>query len=298
MAFTFAKIMVTLRLQKNIRDRYFFFGLKNRFEVAFRNSVGCQSGDCSGCRSDIDCIARNIFSQRLAADPAAIKKYQKPSLPFVFHFPVIPDAPNKGVAVEVEIILIGQAAEHHGRFVQALCSAVGGTMSLVTAVSSDYGGNRYLLTDERGTAHADCLFLFSTDEIQKACALAAENIAVRVVTPMFLLRDGRSLQELCFSQFIRTLLRRVSSLAYYYGGMEMACDFKRLAEESIMIRTIQSSFSWTDWTGTDKGGKVAGITGRAVFAGDIESFYPFLLLGQYFNVGKGASYGRGRYVLD
>lgn len=298
MAFTFAKIVATLRLQKNIPDRYFFFGLKNRFETAFRNSLGCQCEDCGVCRSGKDCIARNIFSQVLSADPAAIKKYQKPSLPFVFHFPVIPDAPNKGVAVEVEIILIGHVTEHHGHFIQALCNAVGGNMSLINAVSMDYGGNRYLLTDEKGVAHPDCLFLFSAKELQKNCAPVVDTVAVRVTTPLFLLRDGCPLRELSFSQFIRALFRRVSSLSYYYGGMEMDCDFRRLAEESMTITSIESSLSWTDWTATTKGGKVAGITGRAVFAGHIDYFYPFLLLGQYFNVGKGASYGRGRYLID
>lgn len=298
MAFTFANIVVTLRLQKNISDQYFFFGLKNRFEMAFRNSFGCQDGDCGICRSVRNCIARNIFAQDLAADPTAVRKYQKPSLPFAFHFPVIPDAPNKGVAVEVEIILIGQAAEHHGAFVQALCSALDGTMSLVSVASVDYSGNRYQLIDEKGTAHADCLFLFSTDELQRTCVPDADTVTVRVATPLFLLRDGRPLGNLSFSQFVGALFRRVSSLAYYYGGTEMDCDFKRLAEDSVLIRTMESSLSWTAWTGTDRGGKVAGITGRAVFSGKIDSFYHFLVLGQYLNVGKGSPYGRGRYLLD
>lgn len=298
MALTFAKIAVSFQLQKNFPNRYFFFSMKSSFEAAFRTSIGCQPLNCGGCRLHTECIAGSIFSQELSSDPAAIKKYQKPSLPFAFQFPLIPDTPNKGAEVEVEIILMGATAEHYGHFVQALCTVVQGHMALLRVASVDYGGDRYLLSDGRGTAHTDCLFLFSAEELQKTGVPVTGEIAVNIMSPLFLLRDGRPLRELSFAQFITALFRRVSSLVYYYGGLEMDCDFKRLAEESLAIKTVESSLSWTDWPAITKGAKVAGITGRIVFAGELDSFQSFLLLGQYFNVGKGASYGRGRYLID
>ncbi|WP_369412250.1 CRISPR system precrRNA processing endoribonuclease RAMP protein Cas6 [Geotalea toluenoxydans] len=45
------------------------------------------------------------------------------------------------------------------------------------------------------------------------------------------------------------------------------------------------------------GGEAERHHGRTAFSGDMDIFYPFLLLGQYFNIGKGASFGRGRYLM-
>ncbi|WP_243372336.1 CRISPR system precrRNA processing endoribonuclease RAMP protein Cas6 [Geotalea sp. SG265] len=297
MALTFAKIILTLRLQKNVRSPYIFFNLKNRFDSAFRRSIDCGRSSCSGCRNGEDCLYDRILSQSLAVDPAALKRYQKPSFPFVFHFPIIHPSSNRGTSFELEMVLIGPAAEHYRHFIEAFSAACVDFAVPVKAESVDYQGNRYLLMEHRGEMHQDHLFLFSAEEISRSRQVS-ECVLVRFITPLLLLRQGHPLHELSFSTFIRALFRRVSSLVYYYGGDEMDCDFKLLAERSCLVATLESNLAWAEWEDGPAAWRLGGIIGRVVFSGGLDSFYPFLLLGQYFNLGKSASFGHGQYLLD
>ncbi|WP_459815294.1 CRISPR system precrRNA processing endoribonuclease RAMP protein Cas6 [Geotalea toluenoxydans] len=297
MALTFTKIVITLRLQRDIRGRYAFFNLKNGFESVFRQNINCCQTSCYGCRSGEECCHPGIFSQSLSADPLALKRYQKPSLPFVFHIPLVPDLPNKGMTVEVEVVLIGSAAEYYQHFIHCVSSVYSGFAALVKAESEDYMGNRYLIMGELGELHHDRLFLFSAEELQNNCQHISGMIEVTFVTPVILLRQGHAMREMSFSTFVRALFRRISSLAYYYGGVEMNCDFKWLVEQSCHVETIESELAWTEWKVATPGARLSGIMGRTAFSGDMDIFYPFLLLGQYFNIGKGASFGRGRYLM-
>jgi hypothetical protein len=296
MALTFSKIILTLRLQKNIGSPYIFFNLHKQFEAAFRQTVNCGQPSCNGCRRDRVCPYSRVFAQSLAMDPSALKKYQKPSLPFVFHLPLLADLPNKGMSVALEIILIGPATEYHRQFIQAVALVYSDLAVPLKAECADYQGNRYLLMGGRGEEYSDRLFLFSAEELQKNELL--DRAEVSLVTPMLLLRQGHALREFTFSTFVRALFRRVSSLAYYYGGDEMPFDFKWLAEQSCRVQTIESDLVWSEWKIGPSGGRVGGITGRIEFFGGLEVFSPFLLLGRYFNLGKGAAFGRGKYLIE
>lgn len=43
--------------------------------------------------------------------------------------------------------------------------------------------------------------------------------------------------------------------------------------------------------------KMGGFIGSITFEGGLESFLPFLLVGEYIHVGKGTSFGLGKYEI-
>ena len=43
--------------------------------------------------------------------------------------------------------------------------------------------------------------------------------------------------------------------------------------------------------------KMGGFIGSITFEGDFEKFMPFLLLGEFIHVGKGTSFGLGKYKI-
>lgn len=43
--------------------------------------------------------------------------------------------------------------------------------------------------------------------------------------------------------------------------------------------------------------KMGGFIGSITFEGDFKEFIPFLLLGEYVHVGKGTSFGLGKYEI-
>lgn len=90
-----------------------------------------------------------------------------------------------------------------------------------------------------------------------------------------------------------SLLRRISSIAFYYCYMELDLDFKWLSRQSQEICISKNGFSWVEW---DK--KISGIIGRGTFTGNMAEFQRVLLFGEYLHAGKGTAYGLGRYHLE
>ena len=305
MDFNFLKFIVTIKLMRNIADSYFLFGLKSDFESAFRLAVDCRRSSCDGCPRCDSCPFRQTFSQSITSDPLAVKRYQKPPYPFMFDFPILTQTPNRGGILEFGVTLVGSAINNFRYYLAAFVLLTRQNMtnkpafaSILKVESSDYRGNRNLVMGENGEIYPDRLFLFSAVELQKTCELQPDTVAISIETPLRLLQEGRPLRELSFSPFIRSLFRRISSLAYYYGGGEMELDYKWLSNRSTIIENRCSDFHWVDWNGHPGSGRLSGIVGKGVFNGDLLDFYPFLLLGQYFHVGKGASFGLGKYRLE
>jgi hypothetical protein len=106
--------------------------------------------------------------------------------------------------------------------------------------------------------------------------------------------DGRLLDRFDFSRFARSLLRRVSSLAYYYGACECTTDFKELSCQVETVTCLENNFHLQAGAGR----KMPGIVGHGRFQGDFNGLMPYLVHGTYVHAGKGASFGMGAYELS
>jgi len=120
-------------------------------------------------------------------------------------------------------------------------------------------------------------------------------------TPTRLKFDGRLSPGLEFHILFRNLLRRISLLSYFHCGEELDLDFKGLIEKSKEIRVHKENLSWFDWERYSNRQEtrmmMGGFVGSIKFEGDLEPFMPFLLLGEYVHVGKGTSFGLGKYEI-
>jgi len=121
------------------------------------------------------------------------------------------------------------------------------------------------------------------------------------LTPTRLKFDGNLSPKPEFHIFFRNLLRRVSLLSYFHCGEELALDFKGLIESSREIKAKKENLSWFDWerysNRQETKMKMGGFIGSITFEGDFEKFMPFLLLGEFIHVGKGTSFGLGKYKI-
>ncbi len=102
-----------------------------------------------------------------------------------------------------------------------------------------------------------------------------------------------------FHILFRNLLRRISLLSYFHCREELNLDFKGLIEEAKGVKVRQEKLSWFDWERYSNRQEtkmmMGGFIGSIAFEGDLEPFLPFLLLGEYIHVGKGTSFGLGKY---
>ncbi|HET6420281.1 MAG TPA: CRISPR system precrRNA processing endoribonuclease RAMP protein Cas6 [Geobacteraceae bacterium] len=305
MDIVFAKLIFTLALADDITDRYALFRTRNDFMSAFRKIACLRNNECGNCPQRNVCSYQLTFSQTVSDDGSAAKRHQKPPLPFVFDFPVLPAAPNRGKEIEIGLVLAGTAINHVQDYIAATLlmfdpsptdSKVAGIVTM--AESATVTGCRNRIMEKSGAVALDGISTISLRDIAETQDLNPGRIRLTITTPMRLLHDGNPVGQLTFPLFIRPLLRRISSLAYYYYGGGLEVDYKWLSSLSESIVTAEYGFHADAWLEENRGERFHGLAGTGVFEGAISDFHFFLLLGEYFHVGKGASFGLGRYRID
>ncbi len=143
--------------------------------------------------------------------------------------------------------------------------------------------------------------------VARAASMTAETVTLQVVTPLGLQREGVVESGApAFVDLIRALVRRADALARAYcgesdpfpdprGWLEAAAQV-RLAEARIVPRRqVRRSAS------TGHVMPLEGFAGTVRYAGPPEAlalFLPLLALGEAMGVGRGCSFGHGRYVVD
>jgi hypothetical protein len=298
--FNFLKLVFTLTLEADIDDPYLLFAIRTDFAGIFRRVAGCDRESCVKCLQATECPYQQIFSQTLQSDPSAIKRFQKPPLPFVFHLPLLPKLPNMGSGCEIGLTLVGLAVNHVVHFMDAVGFMFGHrdspwaeVASVVKIETVDYLGKRVVISHNGSRAALDRFFVLSMEGLEKSVVLPADTVNLTIDTPLRILKDGHPLRELSFSALAMSLIRRTSSIAFYYCFMELDLDYKWLSRQTLEVGIGSNGFSWAE------GGKgISGIIGCGTFTGPMAEFHSFLLLGEYLHTGKGAAYGLGHFRLE
>lgn len=294
MDFNLVRLRFIIRQEVDSPGPYALFAIRNDFATHFQRTVCVADGLCHSCVDRKTCPYPANFAQDLALDPYALKRHQKPSLPFVFDLPLLPPAANKGDTFVIALTLFGTAINHVHHYVEAVrqmfagpvsCGTVRGSVERLESLDGHENPIPLSLDDPTGNmvivTHGDVAFpLKGTDRLV-------------LHTPMQLLRDGRALRSLDPSHFLMSIVRRLSSMVYYYGGYEMEVDYSLLAQASREAGVAGDSFAWVEWGG----GKIAGLVGEATLTGVAEDFRPFLALGSLMHLGKGAAFGMGRFTF-
>lgn len=128
------------------------------------------------------------------------------------------------------------------------------------------------------------------------------SLTLHFVTPTRLIYAEALTHTPAFHVLIRALLRRVSNLTYFHCGAELDVDFRDLIAAAEQIETVSSEVRWYDWerysARQDTRMKLGGFVGRVTYRGDLQAFLPLLRLGEIVHLGKGTSFGLGKYVIE
>lgn len=127
------------------------------------------------------------------------------------------------------------------------------------------------------------------------------HLTISLLTPLRLRFDGHITDKIEFHVLTRNLLRRISSLSYFHCGEKFQVDFKGLIEKAKAVNQIKSDIHWYDWkrysTRQEEWMSLGGVTGTVSYEGDLTEFMLLLKLGEYVHVGKGTSFGLGKYEI-
>jgi hypothetical protein len=278
--------------------------LRGAFGHAFRR-VACAAGTGGDCLSPEACPYHLVFETSPPPDAPALRSLDDLPRPFVIAPPRSElRAYPAGSSVSFDLTLIGRARDFFPWFVLALneVTSIGRRRQPVVlkrlevnhplsgpgaCVYSD--ADRLVRTHNGSISLADCL------------GPAPAKATLRFLTWTRLKHDGMWARRPEFHILFRRLLGRLSSLAAFHCGARLDLDFAGLIEEAKRVRLAEDRTRWDSWSRYSSRQRrsmdLGGLIGAAVYEGDLEPFWPFLLFGQWTHVGKNATFGLGRYEL-
>jgi len=265
-------------------------GKGSAFEDALRQ-IAClkKNSTCGNCSERQTCSVASLVARELSRDLDLVRRHQKPSLPYVFQ--AIHDAGED--SFKLGVVLLGPATTQVPLFLKALDQLVGQPCCR-SLVSFDYQHYPGILQVKNHEIEGNLPVLAVNDLIAlyrhhfSSCC----RIRLDLKSSLRLVRDGRELHRFEPVFFIRSLLRRLSAMAAYYGGgvdHEFFRYLAKLSEEVHLSKILpdQDVFHKT----------AREITGSYEISGPFEELGPLLVVGGMLHVGKGAAYGKGAFEV-
>jgi len=196
--------------------------------------------------------------------------------------------------IECRLVVVGCAIQ----FLDMLLEGFGEILlpldaEIVQVGTRDYQGITRPLGTGTVIRHPENMAVLSILDVAEKRIWTDTTLHIRMLSPLRLFEDGHLLRRFDFNRFAMSLLRRVTSLAYYYGAYEFDLDYKELARDAAAVTCTHDHFSLR----TEKVRMVTGLTGSGRFQGDFSRLMPFLSAGLYVHVGKGSAFGMGAYEL-
>ncbi|MGQ9647940.1 MAG: CRISPR system precrRNA processing endoribonuclease RAMP protein Cas6 [Thermodesulfobacteriota bacterium] len=315
--FRFAQFRFLLKSLNSIRlPVYKGSTLRGAFGHAFKRVV-CVNREktCESCLLKGKCVYSYVFETPPPSDTSRMRKYPFAPHPFIVTPPLEEKKEYRGgEPLCFGLTLVGKAIDYLPYFIY--------TFDELGKMGIGKGRGQYELEEVRAINIGERLkvkgereetIYSKKDKIlhssYKAVGmkdllpfnLSPLTLNLLFLTPTRLKFDGRLTPALEFHILFRNLLRRISLLSYFHCGSELALDFKALIEKAKGVKVKNENLSWVDWerysNRQETKMKMGGFVGSITFEGDVQPFLPFILLGEYVHVGKGTSFGLGKYEI-
>jgi CRISPR-associated endoribonuclease Cas6 len=293
--------------------------LRGGFGYAFKRATCVlKSKTCESCLLKETCPYSYVFETPTPANSDIMRKYPKAPHPFVLEPPETEGVRySPGDRIQFDLVLIGKAIGYLPYFIYSF--------EIFGQTGIGRGKGRFSLREVRtgssilsrgpgGEIKKPSLLVYDGEQRQLQIApssmtwndlMQGSTPSARIMlcfkTPTRIRYDNHYVRELEFHILMRNLLRRISTLSYFHCGQTLDVDYRSLIENANGVTIEDRSLKWFDWQrysgrqGTHM--KMGGFVGSITFRGDLEPFWPFLALGQHIHVGKGTSFGLGRYEI-
>jgi hypothetical protein len=286
------RIAISGTLPHPFTDPLVFFRLRVLHQAALLAVSSCDGTDL--CTEPFSCPYHVAFSQKLPVDSDLLRRHQKPPHPFSWQVPPV-GTMKAGSVFGCTITLIGQAAGHVVAQLQAVQRMFHAPALLAIRIESvaivGLAGETVTLPWPLLSPVSE-LPLVTWGDCMRETGEPSDVLMLEFRSPYRQLVAGRQSNKFDPSIFLRQLVRRCSALAECYGEELLDIDYRELAEKSRQIAVLDQDLQ-LQLGGTP----LAGLVGRVTLAGDLRDFWPWLVLGQWVNAGKGATFGLGHYVM-
>jgi len=319
--FRVAKFRFTISAKEHIRfPPYKGSAFRGGFGYAFKRVVCViKDKECDDCLLKQKCIYSYIFETPPPEDTEMLRLYPKVPHPFVIEPPITEKQTfEPGEEFPFHLILIGNAIDYIPYFIYTFTElgkqGIGqgrGKYDLqqVEGIGLDdeaiqiYNSKDQTLTNHYPIIQARQLNNQSLASLNEQGVETHNNkkITISILTPLRLRFDGHITDKIEFHVLIRNLMRRISSLSYFHCDEKFVVDFKGLIEMASEVKITKSDTRWFDWerysTRQEEWMSLGGVTGAVSYEGELADFMAILRLGEYVHVGKGTSFGLGKYEI-
>jgi hypothetical protein len=300
---------------------------RGAFGTQFKK-VACalKKEDCRDCLLKQKCVYAYIFESYSPDEGNILGRVNAIPHPFVIE----PPEEEKqryltGQTFSIGLILIGHAIQYLPYFIYTFDllgkNGIGkgrGSCQLKEVYTVNSQGDTQLIycskTRKVDSFSEECIDLSQhvlsvmEGSVPNAVHNPTEEVTLRFLTPTRLKYGGKLTIDLEFHIFIRQLLRRLFLLRHYYckdssaGAVLSGEGYHRILIDNARLTGIkESNLQWCDWERysrrQDTRMKLGGFVGDIVYKGAISPFYPFIEAGKILHVGKGTSFGLGKYTI-
>lgn len=283
--------------------------LRGAFGHALRRTV-CVMGPeqpCASCLLRHACSYTRIFEPYIQGEPPPfLRGIDQAVRPYVFEPLDGGGRWEPGEALRFDLLLFGQAVDLQAyaflaieRMARAGLGAgrPGFRLVRLEAVEPD-GAARPLFT--AGSPPATVPAPPSTPQ---TTSLPPGPVALRLKTPLRIKARDRLNGHPSFRDLVFNMLRRVLELAHFHvPGAAIDWNFRALLDQASRVRIAGADLRWHDWERWSQrqqaSMKLGGLVGRMVLDGDLQPFAELLRTAEIVHVGKGATFGLGKMVVE
>lgn len=277
--------------------------IRGGFGLAFRK-VSCPfpARICQECILRSRCVWSYVFDTPRPKESKILSRAENVPHPFVIEPP--DDGRTyliKEDTLDFNLILIGKALNYLPYFIYAfekLAEQGLGRPRAKFKLQGVYQNNRLIYNPEKSAIVQDItpetLNLNPTDE-------KAKEIKIKFLTPTRIIYQGKICRRPQFHILIRALLRRIWLLSYFHD-QPVELDHKALITRAEKVSLKDAVLAGEEWSHFSRRQERLiereGVTGWAIYQGEITPFLSYLYAGEALHIGKGTTFGMGKIKLE
>ncbi|KWT92183.1 CRISPR-associated protein Cas6 [Candidatus Magnetominusculus xianensis] len=132
--------------------------------------------------------------------------------------------------------------------------------------------------------------------------VSEEDIKLRFITHARILDNRDFVVKLDFHILVKTLMRRLHMLYYFHcNEKESLWKHNEIIDKAKEVKIAENTSKWHDWERySSRQGirmKMGGLKDTITYRGKIEPFLSIITAGEVLHIGKGTSFGLGKYVI-
>ena len=252
--------------------------------------------DCDSCQLKAQCPYTYLFASKNDQNEDVLRPFiLKPSLGRKQFF-------LANETLYLQQILVGKAIQYLPYFVYTFLRmgerGIGrdrGRYTLEALYAVDAAGQKTpIFNPDNGRLETE----FPRIQLDAIKTQLVPQVTVQLLTPTQIKFKGKITYQLDFPLFLKAILRRYHRLRYAHGDGKrehFAIDWEAADNVEVVHQEIEHHRFRRYSNRQGRPIPMQGVTGRIVYRGNLTPFYPWLKIGEYLHVGKGATFGMGWY---